>query len=68
MMLSQNIADGAHSKAEALVEGAVCDIDIGRVLLHADRVVAVADYPAQECDVVGIYGLRSDVNEGDFTI
>lgn len=48
------LANAAHGKAQASVERAVCDVDVGRVLLHADRVVSIVNDPAQEGDVVGI--------------
>jgi hypothetical protein len=51
------LANAAHGKAQASVERAVCDVDVGRVLLHADRVVSIVNDPAQEGDVVGIDGL-----------
>ena len=56
--LARILANAAHGKAQPCVERAVCDIDVCRVLLHADRVVAIVNDPAQESDIVGIDGLR----------
>ena len=55
--LARVLANAAHSKAQSGVERAVCDVNVGRVLLHADRVVSVVDDPAQERDVVGVDSL-----------
>ena len=52
------LANASHGKAQPCVERAVCDVDVCRVLLHADRVVAIVNDPAQESDIVGIDGLR----------
>jgi hypothetical protein len=56
--LARVLANAAHGKAQPCVERAVCDVDVGRVLLHADRVVSVVNDPAQKGNVVGIGGLR----------
>lgn len=56
------LANRAHSKAQSIVECAVCNIDVCRVLLHADRVISVVNDPAQERDVVGIDSLQSQVS------
>ena len=56
--LARVLANAAHGKAQPCVERAVCDVDVCRVLLHADRVVAIVNDPAQESDIVGIDGLR----------
>jgi len=61
--LARILADGSHGKAQTVIERAVRDVDIGRVLLHAYRVVSITDDPAQESDVVGIDRLYTDVNK-----
>ena len=51
------LANASHGKAKPCIERAVRDVDVSRVLLHADRVVSVVNNPAQKGDVVGIDGL-----------
>jgi hypothetical protein len=55
--LARVLANAAHGKAQPSVERAVCDVDVSRVLLHADRVVSIVNDPAQKGDVVGVGGL-----------
>jgi hypothetical protein len=55
--LARVLANAAHGKAQPSVERAVCDVDVSRVLLHADRVISVVDDPAQKGNVVGVSGL-----------
>lgn len=62
MYVRDVLPDRAHGKAEPIVERAIRDVDVGRVLLHADRIVSVVDFPSQERDIVGIDSLRTHVS------
>ena len=55
--LARVLANAAHGKAQSSVERAVCDVDVSRILLHADRVVSIVNNPAQKGNVVGVGGL-----------
>jgi hypothetical protein len=55
--LARVLANATHGKAQSSVERAVCDVDVGRILLHADRVVSIVNNPAQKGNVVGVGGL-----------
>jgi len=56
--LARILADAAHCERETIVESAIGDVNIGRVLLHADGIIPVVDDPAQESDAVCVHGLR----------
>lgn len=48
------LAYTAHGERFAVVEGAICYVDIGAVLFHADAVVAAVDCPAKKGYVVRV--------------
>lgn len=55
--LSGVLAYTPHSKTATVVEGAVCNVNVCGVLLHADAVIAAVDRPAEEGDVVCVYSV-----------
>lgn len=55
--LSGVLADATHGERQTVVEGAIGDVDVGGVLFHADRVVAVVDNPAEKRDVISVHSL-----------
>ena len=62
------LAYAAEGDADAVVEVAIFDIDVCRVLFECDGVVAVLHCPAQEGDVVGVDGVAAvgvDVAAGE---
>lgn len=55
--LARILSDATHGESLTVVKSAIGNINICRVLFHADAVVAVVDCPAEKCDVVGVYGI-----------
>lgn len=55
--LARILSDATHGEGLTVVKSAIGNVDIGRILFHADAIVAVVDGPAEESDVVGVDGV-----------
>jgi len=57
--LARVLADAPKRDSGSAVEVAVCNVDIGRVLLQGDGIVSAFISPSQVGDIVGVDGVRS---------